>query len=61
MLNYLTDIVSLETKLEQLDFVSDAKEEAGLVKKERENSMVQSELYRDTARLEVENEGESEQ
>lgn len=61
MLNYLADIVSLETKLEQLDFVGDAKEEAGLVKKERENSMAQSELYKDTARLEVEDEEESEQ
>ncbi|MCH5212256.1 MAG: phage portal protein [Oscillospiraceae bacterium] len=35
MLNYLGDDVSLETKLSQLDFISDPKEEAALVRAER--------------------------
>lgn len=61
MLNYLTDTVSLETRLEQLDFVNDAKEEAELVRKAKADNMTQSALYCKPAKLEVEDEEEPEQ
>lgn len=60
MLSQLDNMLSLETKLSQLDFVSDAKEEAELVRKEKEENTRLFNEYRNPIEVNTYDEGNEE-